>query len=505
VIRRRRALRAALVALALCLVAACSSHVKLGHDPLEVRTEAGTVVGHEADGIRDWLGIPYAAPPVGDLRWRAPQPPAEWSGELTTQKFGAPCLQGGGEILNPDSTEDCLYLNVHRPATADDDLPVMVWIHGGGLKTGSGTLPVEMAKGLVDQDVVLVSINYRLGRLGYFAHPALEAEAEADGEAPVANFGLLDQIAALEWVQDNIEGFGGDPDQVTIFGISAGGASVNYLMSSPEADGLFARAISQSGLGRERPMPWDAAVAKGESLAASVGAPHADAAELRALDAKQIAMMPAQLLLNEIPIVDPALPKSVSETFAAGEEADVPYIVGSLDLEFIDSYFTPLGVDPAVLRRQLAVGHQQELGAAYGTPKEFDRHFLNDIFFAEPARNLALAHGTREPTYFYRFSITGDAQRATHGGAIHGSDYPFVFGNGAAAPLVEHAQRLADDISGCWAEFAKGEEPECGGVAWPEVGDGELMSFTNDGPELVADDPWQPRLDLVESLYASLT
>ncbi len=137
----------------------------------------------------------------------------------------------------------------------------MVWIHGGGLKTGSGTLPLEMAKGLVDQGVVLVSVDYRLGRLGYFAHPALEAEAEAAGEEPVANFGLLDQIAALEWVQDNIESFGGDRDQVTIFGISAGGVSVNYLMSSPQADGLFDRAVSQSGLGGERPMKWDDAVA----------------------------------------------------------------------------------------------------------------------------------------------------------------------------------------------------------------------------------------------------
>ncbi len=169
-----------------------------------------------------------------DLRWRAPQPPKDWSGNRKADKFGPPCLQAGQQTLNPDSMEDCLYLNVHRPAEMTDDLPVMVWIHGGGLKTGTSTLPLEMAKGLVDQGVVLVSVSYRLGRLGYFAHPALEAEAEERGEEPVANFGLLDQIAALEWVQDNIEGFGGDADNVTIFGISAGGVSVNYLMSSPQ-------------------------------------------------------------------------------------------------------------------------------------------------------------------------------------------------------------------------------------------------------------------------------
>ena len=202
-----------------------------------------------------------------------------------------------------------------------------------------------MAKGLVDQGVVLVSVSYRLGRLGYFAHPALEAEAEERGEEPVANFGLLDQIAALEWVQDNIEGFGGDPDEVTIFGISAGGVSVNYLMSSPKADGLFDRAVSQSGLGGERPMEWDDAVALGDSLAASLDAPDADADELRALDAKAVARLPALLLRNEIPVIDPVLPKSVADTFAAGEEADVPYIVGATDLEMIPKFFVPLGVD----------------------------------------------------------------------------------------------------------------------------------------------------------------
>jgi len=505
VTRRRRVFLGALVAIALCTVASCGSQVTRKDDPLLVRTEAGAVSGKDTDGVRQWLGIPYAAPPVGDLRWRAPEPPAEWSGVRSAEALGAACLQGGLDRLTPGSAEDCLYLNVQRPATESDDLPVMVYIHGGGLKTGSGTLPLERAKGLVDQDVVLVSINYRLGRLGYFAHPALEAEAEENGEEPIANFGLLDQIAALEWVQDNIEGFGGDPDQVTIFGISAGGASVNYLMSSPKADGLFDRAISQSGLGRERPMEWDGAVAMGESLAAGLGAPKADAETLRALDGDAVAMLPALLLRNEIPVLDPALPQSVSDTFAAGEEADVPYIVGATDLEMIDAYFDPLGVDPAVLARQLVGRRTAAASAAYGTELEFDRHFLNDVFFAEPARNLALAHGDRAPTYFYRFSIVDDATRQRYGGALHGADYPFVFGYAAGAPQIPHAAKLATEISECWAGFARGDDPDCGGVEWPEVGDGQLLEFTNDGPEPVTDDPWRSRLDLVASIYASLT
>jgi para-nitrobenzyl esterase len=498
----------ALVALALGSTGACGSHLERHDDRgnvLVVRTAAGAVAGQEAAGVRQWLGIPYAAPPVGDLRWRAPQPPAEWSGTRPAETFGAPCLQAGEATVNPGSAEDCLYLNVQRPADASADLPVMVWIHGGGLKTGSGTLPTEMAKGLVDQGVVLVSLNYRLGRLGYFAHPALQAEAEAEGEEPVANFGLLDQVAALRWVEDNVAEFGGDPDRVTIFGISAGGASVNYLMSSPEADGLFDRAIAQSGLGREQPMAWDAAVATGESLAASLGAPAADPATLRGLDGVAIAKLPAMLLRNEVPIVDPVLPASVAETFAAGEEADVPYIVGATDLEMVDDYFGPLGVDPAAIRQQLAATRQRQLLAAYGTPLELDRHLVNDIFFAEPARHLALEHGEHAPTYLYRFSIADPAARAQDGGARHGADYPFVFGFGEGAPEVPDAEALATDISACWADFAKGEEPECGGVEWPEVGDGTVLEFTNDGPEVLVDDPWTQRLDLVADIVTGLT
>jgi para-nitrobenzyl esterase len=509
VTRRRRALLGALGALALCATAACGSNVKRNGDDgdaLVVRTETGAVAGQEAAGVRHWLGIPYAAPPVGDLRWRAPEPAAEWSGTRKAEAFGPPCLQAGETQLNPDSAEDCLYLNVHRPAGDGEDLPVMVWIHGGALKTGSGTLPVEMAKGLVDQGVVLVSINYRLGRLGYFAHPALEAEAEADGGRPVANFGLLDQVAALEWVRDNIDGFGGDPDRVTIFGISAGGASVNYLMSSPEADGLFDRAVSQSGLGREQPRAWADAVAQGESLAASIGAPEADAETLRGLDAEEVARLPALMLRNEIPIIDRALPRSVADTFEAGEEADVPYIVGATDLEMIPAFFVPLGIDADLLGQELVEGRQAEALAAYdGSLEEFRRHFANDVIFGEPARNLALAHGERAPTYFYRFSIVDERTRRQHGGALHGADYPFIFGFGPGAPEVENADHLAAEVSRCWAGFAKGEVPECGGAEWPEVGDGELMDFTNDGPEVMSDDPWGDRLDLVEDIVTGLT
>jgi para-nitrobenzyl esterase len=253
-------------------------------------------------------------------------------------------------------------------------------------------------------------------------------------------------------------------------------------------------------------MAWDEAVAKGESLAASLGAPQADADELRALAATDVAMLPALLLQNEIPIVDPVLPKSVAATFEAGEEADVPYIVGATDLEMIPKFFVPLGIDANVLSQELVKGRQAEALAAYeGDAELFRRHFPNDVVFGEPARSLALAHADNAPTYFYRFSIVDPQTKEQFGGALHGADYPFVFGYGAGAPGVPGADELAADISACWAGFAKGDSPECGGVEWPEVGEGELLDFTNDGPKALTDDPWAERLDLVESIIAALT
>ena len=300
------ALLALTLTLTVALAAGCGAMIDGSGDDVPggtlIRTDDGPVRGEAADGVASWRGIPYAAPPVGDLRWRAPDPVERWSGARDAKDFGHACLQGTTEEVVPGSAEDCLYLNVFRPAgETRTDLPVMVWIHGGGLKSGSGDLEPEMVTGLVEQGVVLVSINYRLGRLGYLAHPALAAEAEAAGEDPVANFGLLDQVAALEWVQDNVGEFGGDADLVTIFGISAGGIAVNDLMTSPLADGLFDRAISGSGLGREESPPYAEAAAQGETLAAGLGAAKADARTLRDLDGDEVAKLDAFVLAQRGP------------------------------------------------------------------------------------------------------------------------------------------------------------------------------------------------------------
>ncbi|HEX4181973.1 MAG TPA: carboxylesterase family protein, partial [Caulobacteraceae bacterium] len=251
-IRHRLSLCLVGAALAFCRPALATTASRLSQLN-EVRTTSGLVVGGAADDVVAFKGIPYAAPPIGALRWRPPQPAAAWSGVRTADTYGPICMQKydpkDNGVGGPAMSEDCLTLNVWRPfGEAGRLLPVMVWIHGGGFVNGSGTAALYDGSALARQGVVVVTLNYRLGRFGFFATPSLTREA---GGEPVGNYGLLDQIAALRWVRNNIKGFGGDPDQVTIFGESAGGMSVNQLMVSPAARGLFKQAITESGVGRE--------------------------------------------------------------------------------------------------------------------------------------------------------------------------------------------------------------------------------------------------------------
>ena len=231
--------------LLMCFVAVaaltCSTLVLSATDPARVRIDTGEVQGALSDGVVAFKGIPFALPPVRELRWRAPQPVKPWSGVREATKFGADCAQepfpGDAAPLGVPSDEDCLYVNVWTPAKrASGKLPVMVWIYGGGFVNGGSSPPVYDGTPFAKDGVVLVSFNYRLGHFGFFAHPALSAEQAG---APLGNYGLMDQVAALKWVQKNVAAFGGDPKNVTIFGESAGGISVHALMTSPLASGLF--------------------------------------------------------------------------------------------------------------------------------------------------------------------------------------------------------------------------------------------------------------------------
>ncbi|EOC0982296.1 carboxylesterase/lipase family protein, partial [Cronobacter sakazakii] len=252
-----------------------------------VTTTHGDVRGLTENDIAVWRGIPYAAPPVGERRWRAPQPLTAWQGVRDATAFSAASWQNAGfcrELAGGDPgafSEDCLYLNVWAPVARETPLPVMVWLHGGGFTLGAGSLPPYDGQALARRGVVLVTINYRLGHLGFFAHPALEGD---DPAGPVYNFALLDQIAALRWVQDNIAAFGGDRDNVTLFGESAGARSVLSLMASPLAKGLFHKAIVQSGYTLPD-IPRRKALINGAALSRHLGLDNPTAADLRALPA----------------------------------------------------------------------------------------------------------------------------------------------------------------------------------------------------------------------------
>lgn len=451
-----------------------------------VRTASGQLSGLHADGVWSFRGIPYAAPPVGPLRWRPPQPAAPWPGVRQADHNGEICMQklSKDNGVGPgQGGEDCLTLNVFTPKAARSArLPVMVWIHGGGLVNGSGTAALYDGTRLAQQGVVVVSINYRLGRFGFFAHPALSVEP---GHGLLANYGLMDQIAALQWVQANIRAFGGDPAQVTLFGESAGGVSVNRLMLIPAARGLFARAIVESGVGREVGQSLSDAELAGARFAAGLSTAGQDAAALRAIPAAAIvAAGDIDMTRGEAPIIDGALvTQGVLAGFRQGREAPVPYLVGSNSLEIPAAYAGAFkGLD------RLSAEQTTAAEAVYGGPEALKERIITDLVFGEPARALAQAHArTGAPTWLYRFSVVSSGAPKMLKGAVHASDRQYVFQTLAASPWPTDARDavLARTISAYWVAFAKTGDPNGRGrPLWPRYGpDDRLIDFTNDGPK----------------------
>lgn len=478
--------------------------------------EQGVLVGRETDGVRGFKGVPYARPPVGELRWRAPQPAAGWNGERDAGQVGAICIQppaNGDNGVGPlPMSEDCLTLNVWAPAGGEERLPVMVWIHGGGLNNGSGTAALYDGTNLARRGVVVVTINYRLGRLGFFDHPALAAEREP-GE-PAANYGLMDVIAALRWVRENAAAFGGDADSVTIFGESAGGALVTRLMISEPARGLFHRAVVQSGLGRDEGTPLDrprrdggpSVQARGQVFADGLGLADATPEGLRGIAAEAL-LKPApnfyggDLLVEDGRYVD----ETVEAAFAAGREAPVPLIIGTNSAEFW--WMKPSDLSPyGALDDAMTDEERSAFLAAYGGQDGYDQSVLSDLVFNEPARHLARLHARNgHPTYLYRFDVVSAAMPEPHAGATHASERQYVFDNLTASPwpTAEMDELQADVMAGYWTRFARTGDPN-GDLrqAWPEFGvePDRLLEFTNDGPAAKRI-PFTERLDLIEAYY----
>jgi para-nitrobenzyl esterase len=486
-------IRRAFVAGAVALTFAVTSTAAFAQGAApSVKIKQGALSGATAEGASSYLGIPYAAPPVGSLRWKLPAPAAGWSGTRDATKPGASCEK---------DVEDCLYLNVTTPAGARPGakLPVMVWIHGGGFVIGTsiGSFgAVHDGTEFAKHGVITVSLNYRLGHAGFFAHPAL------DREGHTANYGLADQVAALKWVKANIAGFGGDPSNVTIFGESAGGISVLYLMLMPEAKGLFQKAIAESSFPRHTPYSMEKADGMGVTAAKAAGVDGTDAAAAAALRATPLSKLPYVGGFTERaqPILDGKLIVSgITQGFAAGRQAKVPLIVGGNSNEA--SLFRPT---PAQLDA-IPAAAQPALKAAYDPKGAGDKvrmvnELVTDNFMTEPDRNLArIETKAGVPTWLYFFSFVPEKARATSQGAGHVTEVRFVFGGDKQKFLPEEAP-LSKAMNAYWAAFAKSGTPDsAGGVAWPKFDAAKEASleFGAEGPQ-PREHQFKDRLDFTE-------
>ncbi|MDO7086382.1 carboxylesterase family protein [Pseudocolwellia sp. AS88] len=515
-----------LLSLSALFIQSCSLHVK--QEPLQtdivttqsqtqlikpkplaiVEIETGAIKGIESADHVAFLGIPYAQAPVKALRWTAPKPYKQWKGIKNTSKFGADCMQlpfpGDAAPLTGTVSEDCLFINVWKPKQAEGKkLPVMVWIHGGGFVNGGTSPDIYSGEAFANSGVILVSFNYRLGRFGFFAHPALSTENDAN---VLGNYGFMDQIAALKWVQQNISNFGGDANNVTLFGESAGGRSVNALMLSPLAKGLFHKAIAQSGGGRSSKVSPDLYLNKnvlnkltqvnqqtqyaedyGIAFAKSVGVEGSDEKAL-----KQLRSLPADKVVNGLnlstmnnvmtysgPMIDGQLVvESDEEGFSKGHQMKIPHIVGANELEwgFLDDFAPQAakGISGKALekagdrRKQFMNAYQPHLIRGNKNTRDIDLALLGsmihgDIAFVEPSRYVArkLAENS-QPVWLYRFSYVPTHLVNKVKGAYHATEIPFVFNTANqqyGTYFTAQDQKVADIMHNYWVNFAKSGKP----------------------------------------------
>ncbi|HTA79611.1 MAG TPA: carboxylesterase family protein [Terracidiphilus sp.] len=503
------------VACALAVTLAFGFSMTTHADALKVKTEQGKVQGKTInDGkVNAFLGIPYAAPPVGDLRWKAPEPPAKWKGMRDATKFGAHCAQARvyDDMVFQDAgpSEDCLFLNVYAPAGSKDKLPVMFWIHGGGYAGGASSEPRHNGDFLPLKGVVLITINYRLGVFGFLATD--ELAKEANGAA--GNYGLLDMISALHWVHDNVKSFGGDPDNVTIFGESAGSFAVSTLMASPLAQGLFHKAIGESGAA------FPGGVARGGDTVAERS--KADGAWMDSIGAKSIKDlrgMSTDQILEAVkkktsgfpPDIDGrVLTERVPDTYAAGRQAHVPLLAGwnadegsffamrgmtaaqwsamatSLFNDRAPDFlkFYPAGDDTQALRSAIDYGSDNFI--ALGTWKWLEAHKKTG----------------QAPVYRYHFELAATPSKYHPGVfAFHSDDIEYVFGTLDTRPgfnVRPEDRKLSDEMMSYWTNFARTGDPNGSGLSnWPRLDDADSLIHLND-PITAGPDPLRARYEFL--------
>lgn len=461
----------------------------------QVTSRQGKLIGEYSSRnprVAVFKGIPYAAPPVGQARWKPPQAAAGWAGERMADEFGPDCMQQpyaeGSFFYRPArvSSEDCLYLNVWSTGEDTAAKPVMVWFHGGALTRGSGAIDTYDGTELALKDVVLVTVNYRLGVFGYFAHPELIAESE---HFSAGNYGILDQIQSLRWVQENIAAFGGDPSNVTIFGESAGAWSVHFLTASPLADGLFHKAIAQSGARLDTRVELDrqtsagaSASAAGARFAQTIGAP--DLASLRAMPARQLLDAAADNSFRTDGIVDGwVLTEQPFTRFSEGRQARVPILVG-----FNSEEGTTLGAGSGLPGTPQA--YEERMTGIYGDLADMMLEIypstdirkssldsFRDVTFGWHMVTWAnLTRHVEQPAYLYFFTHRPPGPMAVELGAYHAAEIAYAFNN--AHTLSNQPStidyRLADVMSDYWVSFARTGVPAAAGQPeWKPYSNGE--------------------------------
>jgi para-nitrobenzyl esterase len=490
-----------------------------------VKTDRGPVVGVSQGETLVYRGIPYAAPPIGALRWMPPKPAKPWTEVRKADTFGNDCMQtpfpGDAAPTTGAPAEDCLTVNVWTPARSEK-VPVLVWIHGGGFVNGAGSPKVYDGTAFARDGVVFVSLNYRLGRFGFFAHPALTQE---NPRGPLGNYGYMDQIAALRWVSQNIAAFGGDPGRVTVWGESAGGGSVLALLASPAAAGLFQQAIVDSGGGRPGGFGSTTYLrekgANGKPSAEETGLAFAKSVGIEGTDARALAALralPAEKIVSGMhlgnpqpttfsgPMVDGVVvPEDPGVALASGKARPVPLIVGANSAEFsfmgnkaaVDGRLNEMGSDAAELIRK-----------GYADETTLIANLMSDVLFVEPARFSAIEMAKAgAPVYVYRFSYVPESLRATLPGAPHASELPFAFDT-VAYRYTEEAtaadQAAAKAMHAYWVDFVRQGDPNgAGRPAWPSFVEAEsrLLNLTNDGP-VPQVDPAKVRLDALAAARA---
>lgn len=466
-----------------------------------VTAPVGKLQGSVDGKVRVFKGIPYAAPPVGVLRWKPPLPAAKWKGTFDATKFGAGCIQPKG---NPSglyywdlktTSEDCLYLNIWAPADARN-APVFFWIHGGALSGGVGSDPLYDGQKLAERGLVVVSINYRMGPLGFLVHPALSAESRRNISG---NYGLLDQIAALNWVQKNIGAFGGDAKNVTIAGESAGGLSVMYLMAAPSARGLFAKSILQSAYMvsaqelRTATHDQYSGEAIGVWLAGKLGA--GDLAGLRSMDAQQITDVAGANGFFPFFVIDGrVLPRQMVDAFDRGEQVKVPVLIGSNtgEIRSLRALAPPVPADAATYEKEIRARYADladDFLKLYPATdlQESIWATTRDSLYSWTAQRLAMKQmAIGAPAYVYLFDHGYPAadEKGLH--AFHAAELPYVFGtpdkvppNWPPLPRTESETAFMNAMLDYWASFARTGVPSAAGQpAWPTFGAArDYMSF----------------------------